>query len=245
VNKLALIALAAATSPAVFASTTAVVSFTGLPATYESGTYGSNGATYNGEVVATINGIPSQNLVCDDFVDSTNVPSTVDFSVENISNLSGARFSSGFATIQEGSGPATTLTEVQAYDTAAVLLAGLESLTPNSTNANAVTNYQYAIWDLMNPGATEGQISDNSDITTTALQQSAFAAVLAGNTQTVNDEKSLVIYTPASSYSSNQEFLALNTSATPEPATWVLMAALGLLLCVPQVRRRLRRICAC
>jgi len=46
----------------------------------------------------------------------------------------------------------------------------------------------------------------------------------------------LIIYTPTSANPSNQEFIGL----TPEPSSWFLMMAAGLLLCLPRVRSRLR-----
>ena len=76
-----------------------------------------------------------------------------------------------------------------------------------------------------------------------ALTLLVFAAVLAGNSSTLAEERALVIYTPTAPYSSNQEFLGLGTpTANPEPSTWILMSALGLLLCVPQVRFRVRSL---
>jgi hypothetical protein len=239
-NKLILTALFTTIAPAAFASTV-LINFTALPGTYETPTYGSTGGTYNGNVPSVIDGVFSVNLVCDDFADTTNVPSgNLPYSVETLANLSGAMFTGGFAAIQEGV-TNYTLTQTQAYDTAAVLMTALEGLTVNSANANAITDYQYAIWDLMSPGATDPGtgIKDNADITTTALLQGAFAQVLAGGAPALADEKSLVIYTPISTAIGNQEFLGLNTPV-PEPASWAMMAAFGLLLCVPQVRRRLQ-----
>ncbi|MFY9724610.1 MAG: hypothetical protein WAJ87_03905, partial [Bryobacteraceae bacterium] len=49
-----------------FASSTATVTFTNLPYTDLNGNYGSADATYNGYVIATVNGTPDQLLICDD-----------------------------------------------------------------------------------------------------------------------------------------------------------------------------------
>jgi hypothetical protein len=230
--------------PAAFASTV-TLKFTALPATLESSTYGSAGATYNGEVPTIIAGISNIDVVCDSFASTTYVPSgLMDFTVETMSSFSGERFTAGFAKITE-SGIQYTLTAVQAYDTAAVLMSSLAALPINSGHANAITDYQYAIWDLMEPGATDPgtSLKDDTDTTTSSLQQIAFAAVLAGNAATLLEERNLVIYTPTAPYSSNQEFLGQSTpTANPEPATWLLMVALGSLLCVPQVRSRVRSV---
>jgi hypothetical protein len=216
-----------------------LITFTGLPATQGNGTTNSQGNTYNGEAAATIAGISSQDLVCDDFDNTTYMPSgQIDFSVETISNLSGADFTSGYATVS-----GYTLTETQAYDTEAVLLTELEALTINSANAQAITDYQYAMWDLTLPSGGDGSLKDNPlDSNALSDQQAAFAAVQANSTSTQAEEHALVVYTPTASYSSNQEFLGLNTpTATPEPSTWVMLAVLGLLLCIPQMRSCLRR----
>jgi hypothetical protein len=112
------------------------------------------------------------------------------------------------------------------------------------------------MWDLTLPGANDGSGVKDSPLDgasagsgtvhaspgATADLQSAFTAVLNNSTATQNEEKSLVIYTPAAGYTSNQEFLGINTplAPVPEPSTWLLTSALGLTLCVPRVRSRLR-----
>jgi len=234
-NKIVLFVLVAAASPA-FASTVAI-SFVSLPATQGNGTTNSQGNTYVGEIGATIAGIPNQELVCDDFDATTYIPSSnIDFSVETVSSLAGVNFTNGYAVIS-----GDTLTETQAYETAAVLLTDLEALPVTNGNAQAIADYQYAIWNLMLPNGVDGSYQDNPlDSNASSYQQTAFAAVLANSTSTQIDEKSLVIYTPTAQYASNQEFLGLNTPTAPEPSSWVLMASFGMLLCVPRLRFRLR-----
>jgi hypothetical protein len=235
-----ILALVIAASPAAFASSTVIVTFTGLPATQGNGTTNSQGNTYNGPGIATVAGIPNADLVCDDFTNTTYVPSgPLDYSVNTISSLtsSDVDFSSGFVTGLTGEA-AGGMTQTQAYDTVAVLTANLE--TPGST-AQQIADYQYAIWDLMEPGASNDSTKDSPlDANAASYLQSAFTAVTAASpaSATLADEKALVIYTPTSGYSSNQEFVGLNTptGAIPEPSTWILMAALGLLMCLPQTR---------
>jgi hypothetical protein len=243
-QKFILMVLLATGGTALFASSTAVITFTGLPVVQGNGTTNSQETTYNGEVVATVNGIPAQNLVCDDFVDVTEVPSpALDFSVETIGNLSGSRFTGNF--IGGLTGETGSMSAIQAYETAAVILANLELLTPNAANAQAITDYQYALWDLMSPNiaAANGVKDSPLDAAATADLQAAFTAVTSSHptTATLQDEVALVIYTPTAANASDQEFLALNTPGTaPEPSTWLLMAALGSLFLLRQVRSRLQ-----
>jgi hypothetical protein len=229
-----------AASSVAFANSIVVVDFTVLPATKGNGTTNSGQATtYDGEVGGTIGGVAVAELVCDYISAGTSVPSgPLDFSVETTSALSGVQFASGYATIS-----GHTLTQLQAYDTAAVLMTELNAATP-AGNAQTIADFQYAIWNLMLPAGVDGGVSDSPlDAAAIANQQNAYALVTAGTptAQTIADEKALVIYTPTAQSAGNQEFIGLNTPmVNPEPATWILMVGLGLLLCVPQVRSRVR-----
>jgi hypothetical protein len=228
------------------------INFTNLPTVHESQTYSQNNATYNGEVTATIDGIPMQEIVCDDFFVDTPVPSTLTY---NYSTFGGANWQSkvqfeGSETLVNKSGSALdgiaknsslTLTETEAYETAAVLLTGLESLNPH-TQAHQVTDYQYALWYLFDqnvslPQPVSSYYGDFKDLFDAAT---LVKSNLASDKLTVaTDASKLVIYTYPNG--SKQEFLGLSTP-TPEPASWAMMAGFGLLGLIPGVRRKLRGV---
>jgi hypothetical protein len=240
VNKFILAMLVTAAGSVAFANSIVVVNFTTLPATQGNGTTNTQSNTYDGEAGATIGGTYVAELVCDFISAGTNVPSGPwDFSVETTASLSGVQFTSGYATIS-----GHTLTETQAYDTAAVLMVELNAATPGD-NAQTIADFQYAIWNLMLPAGVDGATKDNPlDAAAILNQQNAYALVTATTptAQTTSDEQALVIYTPTSQSAGNQEFVGLNTPmVNPEPSTWVLMAGLGLLLCVRPVLSRVRR----
>jgi hypothetical protein len=240
VKKLILAMLVTAAGSVAFANNIVVINFVTLPATQGNGTTNTQASTYDGEVGGTIGGVDVVELACDFISAGTTVPSgPLDFSVETNASLSGVEFASGFATIS-----GHTLTQVQAYDVAAVLMVELNAATPGGT-AQTIADFQYAIWNLMLPAGADGAIKDNPlDGNAILNQQNAYALVTATTptAQTLADEAALVIYTPTSANPTQQEFVGLGTPQTnPEPSTWVLMAGLGLLLCVPQVRSRVRR----
>jgi hypothetical protein len=243
VKKLILASLFTLVSSVAFASSTVVVTFTSLSNDVQGNgtTNSSQGTTYNGETTGTVAGISSVFLVCDDFSQQTNVPSSaIDFSVNTISTITASNVDFDGGTLPN----ATTISQTAAYDTVALLVNDLEQLTPNTANTQAITDYQYAIWYLMEPTGVDGGNSSIKDYPLDSNAKTdltnAYAAVQANSTATQNIEKELVIYTPTSAYSSNQEFVGLDTpTMAPEPGTWLLMALFGLLLCIPQVRSRL------
>ena len=195
---------------AAFASTTAGVTFTVLPYTDLNDDYGSAGATYNGYVNATVNGIPNQWLICDDYVDESYVPSgplTFDYSsIASPGNLAGLHFG--------GMTNAQTL-----YNEAAVLDYDLYSLGPQASPAS-VTDYQYAIWNLF-----DSSVALNGSQQT--LQASAFSEVGSGAGWLSTAYANTPVYTPDPKTNSwgNQEFFEYQSQNTPEPATYLLVGA--------------------
>jgi hypothetical protein len=251
-----LLFILALTAPVCFGNTV-IMSFTALPTTHESNTYSSStNASYNGYSTATIAGIQAEDVMCDYFEADTPMPSgpwTYDYSTigsagwastvqfetsETIKNTTGATLD-GVA--NNGS---LTLTETQSYQTAAVLMAEMQTyLNGNPSNpGNTVTDYQYAVWYLFDHNLS----MNGTSLTLNTNQQTDLfnaAAIVTSASQTnmqitAADSAKLVIYTyPAGT---EQEFLgeATPTGAAPEPATWTIFSLLGLLL-IPGVRARL------
>jgi hypothetical protein len=134
---------------------------------------------------------------------------------------SAVRFASGSAILN--------ITGTEEYEAAAVLLTELAAF--SNPSANTITDYQYALWNIFTPG------NELVNATQQELETAAVALVQAGASSTQADYSNLIIYTPTAGFTNNQEFLAL-TATAPEPASWALMALLGLLLAVPQMRSR-------
>jgi hypothetical protein len=216
--KLKLASLALLSMAACHADSIITLDVTGLPSTYQDG-------TYNGFATATINGIPNQLIVCDDASHVTYVPTgnmVYDFStVGGSTPLESVRFTGG--------------NETQNYDEAAVLVWELYEYVTGSgsqASANTITDYQYAIWNIFDSGIS----------TTTnqaALQAAALNLVKTDGAMLVTSVYPFVdVYTPTSAYSSNQEFMQF---ATPEPGTLLLLAGGLLVAMAVRMRRGLRK----
>jgi hypothetical protein len=207
-------------SISVCGATTVTVFFTALPSVFENN-------TYNGFATATINGIPNQYLICDDYTDRTYMPSSenliYDYSNLNPTPLEHARY------VSPG-GP--TPSDVTKYEEAAVLLWQLTQLGASAT-PTAITDFQYAIWNLFSP-SDPATFRPNQ----TALQNTALGLVNSGQPWLTTVYQELAIYTPTAKFGTNQEFLQL-TQNTPEPAMVGLLAGvLGVVGLVGQIRRR-------
>ena len=171
---------------------TVTMFFTALPIVNENG-------TYNGFSTARVNGIPSQLLICDDYNDETIMPSSSNM-VYDYSTLTGAD------PLQYA------MFDKSKYEEAAVLVYQLAEL-PNAS-ADMVTDYQYALWNLMTPSA---RLDPSRVAQEQALQNNALAMV--NNFADAGFLASTVyaytkIYTPTAAYAGNQEFVEY---PTPEP----------------------------
>jgi hypothetical protein len=199
-------------------ASTVTVFFTGLPATDDNG-------TYNGFGIATVNGIPNQLLICDDYYDTTYVPSSSNM-IYDYSMLTGAD-PLQYAMFNKAN-----------YDEAAVLVYDLAQ-TP-SASATTIMDYQYALWNLMSPSVSlvAGRVAEEEALQTTALamvNNAVDARFLSSTVYAYTD-----VYTPTAAYAGNQEFVEY---ATPEPNLgWLagLLALTAIGLKVRQNRQRLK-----
>jgi len=178
------------------------ITFNTLPANTENG-------TYNGFVGATIDGAAT-NVICDDFVHTTYVPSgPTAFYQSSFSDLTDARFSAAV------------------YRREALLLFGdgTNSLPGILNDPGNVASYQYAIWGVAEPDST-GSYGSSAALVTT-VQSDNFS-----NPAFADLYNRLQIYTPMAG--GDQEFLAVANA--PEPASSGLMG-FGLLGLTPLGRK--------
>ena len=219
-------------SGACFATNTVNISFTGLPAVQDFG-------TYNGFSTATVGSQTNVLVICDDAADRTNIPSgpwVYDYSTINTSSstIPGVKFTPSTTSGQASFG----LTQTQMYEEAALIVYALAGISPIQANAEIISQYQYALWNLMDNNAYAGTTTDiNAE---KSIQSTDRAAVLAPTSQDRTIFSELVIYTPANvqtpyGNSSQQEFLRL--APVPEPPTFEA-AALALFGIAFVLRRR-------
>ena len=208
---------------------TVLIYFTTLPSTQMSSTYVVTSGDYVGDVGATIDGISTE-LMCDDKTDTTNVPSN---EVYDFSTLTGSNPLAHVKYTSNETFNGTVYTDTQLYEAASILLVNFSELT--NPSAQTITDYNYAIWNLFNPtGVPESGNPPSSTNGSTALQNSALAAVTAGTS--TSDYSRLVIYTPNyATGGTGQEFLGIGTP-TPEPNAAPLVG--GMLLCGLLLARR-------
>jgi hypothetical protein len=171
---------------------TVTMFFTALPKTNENG-------TYNGFSTATVNGLPNQLLICDDYNDETIMPSSSNL-IYDYSTLTGAD-PLQYAMFGKAK-----------YDEAAVLVYELAGIA--NASADTITDYQYALWNLMTPSANldPGRVSQEQALQSNALAMVNNSADAQFLTSTVYAY--IAIYTPTAAYAGNQEFVEY---ATPEP----------------------------
>lgn len=231
------------------------MTFTTLPATHMNSQDNSSAsdATYNGYVNTTIGGIPSQDVICDDFATDTVMPASYTYNstafgssgwssaVKFTSNAGYNITNTGSAITADGvtvdAGVTENLTQTQAYELAAVLLTNFDQATNGLSGtalSDTITDYQYALWYLFDNNLAID--NTNETLNNNSLNHLFTAFDLVASTSQSNeaivaaDAANLVIYDDVPK-SGAQEFLGLNTPVSaPEPSGWLLLGCGGLLL---------------
>jgi hypothetical protein len=225
------------TALACSAATTVTVTFTALPTS----TVDLGGDTYYaGFSTATVNGIPSQYLICDDFKDqmSTSVFNGSDPLIYDFSTLSSDLPLGNSAPVEFPSEMGTL------YKQAAVLVYDLA--TTGGLTGTQIGDYQAALWSTLDPSQLPAGSLDSGAQADIAAAQHTLATASASWLNALY--ASTNIYTPDANSGYNkyvcsgtpQEFMQYNTAATaPEPCTALLGG--GLILAGLSVRRYRRR----
>jgi len=225
------------TALACSAVTTVSVTFTALPTS----TVNLSGNTYYaGFSTATINGIPSEYLVCDDFKDSMST------SVFNGSDPLIYDFSTLSADIPLGNkAPVEFPSEMgPLYEQAAVLV--YELATTTGLTGTQIGDYQAALWSTLDPSQLPASSLDSNAQADIVAAQNTLSTASASWLNALY--ASTNVYTPDAKSGYNkyvcsgapQEFLQYNAAvAAPEPGTALLGGALILAgLSVRRYRRR-------
>jgi len=189
---------------------TITVYFTSLPVTNQYG-------TYNGYATATVNGIPNQYLICDDYAGETYMPSprTMIYDYSALTGPNALQYAMWDTT---PAGPTK-------YEEAAVLLYGLAQAGPKPS-ATIISDYQYALWNLMDPTAP---LAPGRSTQEQALQSAALALVDDASQQSFLSSSvypGLKIYTPTAAFAGNQEFLEFGQVTVPEPSNRQLLSGI-------------------
>jgi hypothetical protein len=182
------------------------------------GVNGANdGQYYVSPYYGTMNG-QTVTLFCDDIINEITFGQSWS---ANVTNLGTAVNTNDFSQTRYGSvaGSAVLSNPALAYEEAAWLTLQFAS------NPGDLVNLQYALWDIMNPGARG---NGNSDVQNWLLLASEdYGTINLGNFEIVTNVGPLTLT------GQEQEFIV----QTPEPGTMALLLCGMLALCVRLVRR--------
>ena len=179
-----------------------IIEFTGPPANTEHG-------TRNGFASGTMDGLPFDDLICDDWSHTTYMPSgPLRYYVSSLDTLQHARFVSGWGV--------PTAADIDKYRAAAILIQGVID------HPDRVADYQYALWGLFSAGVP---LDSSASLLLTGTLDLVTHGDISGYMSTFAD---LRIFTPTQASAANQEFLQI--SQVPEPSTIILLATVIVLL---------------
>jgi hypothetical protein len=176
-----------------------------------------DGQFYVSPYYGTLNG-QSITLFCDDIINEVNFGQTWQ---ANVTNLATAVNNNDFSQTRYGSalGSAVLGSPALAYEEAAWLTAQFAS------NPGDLVNLQYALWDIMNPGARGSGDADVQNWLLLASQN--YGAINLSNYEIVTNTG------PVTLTGQVQEFIV----PTPEPGTLALLICGMLAVCLRLMRR--------
>ena len=185
-----------------------------LPLTFNGATY-ALGNYYVAPYQVSI-GNTQYNLVCDDALDDVNQGEKWNATTETLSNLDGALF-------YDSANPTASKT---AYEEAGWLVSQIFA----NQGTTAGGEYQYALWDLFDPGfsGTYGGLSWGDENKVEGFLGMAEQSSNYESNKALAFDANLVIYTPNPKMQGEaQEFFGVNTPQAPEPAAiWSLLVVL-------------------
>ncbi len=175
------------------------LNLTGLP------TFTYNGGVYVGAASGDLNGVTSLKLICNDFVDTTYIPSSFVVNVSTIPSLT-------YGMYAQPRPP--TAGQLAAYEMASLLLwqMGL----PANQTADGIGGLNYAIWNLFNPSVPDPGTS------------ASWVSWAQSQNLADWDYSGVMVFTPSNS--SNQEFMSGAAAPVPEPGTSVMFLLGGVAL---------------
>ena len=156
---------------------------------------------YVGPATGNLNGGLSFTLVCNDFVDTTYIPSSFEVNVSAIPSLTYAMYAQP--------GPPTA-GQLANYEMAAMLLWQMNQ--PGNQNSDAIGGLNFAIWNIFNPSVPDPGTS------------ASWVTWAQGQNPANWDFSNVGIYTDVNTVDPhNQEFLGGAAAPVPEPVPTVLV----------------------
>ncbi len=176
------------------------------------------GGYYVGPATGNLNGGVSFAWVCNDYTDTTYIPSSFGVNVSTIPSLTYAMYASH----------PPTAGQVATYEQAAILLWQMSQ--PGNQNSDAIGGLNFAIWNLFNPAVPDPGSSATWVTWAQSQDLSAWNYVdvrIFTDTNTVDPH--------------NQEGMSGSATPVPEPGTSILFGAgVGLIAC-GAIRRRQKK----